>query len=52
MHAHMMESANDFMKENDWKIWREHASVAASFAVYFLSLQLYRFKQFGTFLPS
>lgn len=49
IHADNMKTTNDFMTENGWKVWRNHARVAASFAVLYLSLQLYRYKKFGTF---
>lgn len=43
------DARNDIMMESGWKTWREHALVIGSFAVYYLSLQLYRMVMYGTY---
>lgn len=47
--ASSMHHDNDFMTEDGWKVWREHAWVVGSFAVLFVSLQLCRKSKRGTF---
>lgn len=44
------DSKNDFMTNNGWKTWQGHALINGSYAVYYLSLQLYYKKTHETYL--
>lgn len=44
-----MTAENDLMTDTGYRVWRNHAWAAASYAVYYVSLQLLRMKKVGSF---
>ena len=44
-----MTAENDLMTDTGYRVWRNHAWLVGSCAVYYVSLQLLRMKKVGTY---